>query len=243
MRFIAIFAWLIALALPAYAQVTAVPDFGATEVDVDALIKERFPRTLAFLEAEFPADHATLMGNIEVIDKQRGEANALLLLAYRQFVELRRKYAPRIVFAPTVAHAKMLGRLAGFYDLVFKTDGPEICGRFAQDGSAALFELGVAGKYARALDEQALVYFEAIAAAIETPEVSEPVKPEDWNFVMRRMVSAGAPPSFATTIARGNRGDRDLCPALGALLITSGVISEPEGARTRADFAKNLAGY
>jgi hypothetical protein len=129
------------------------------------------------------------------------------------------------------------------YDLVFKEEGPEVCGRFAQDGSAALFELGLSEKYAEALDQQSVVYFKSVVLAIENPEPSAPVRPGDWDVVLRLMLEAGAPPSFAATVAAGDPADPDLCPALTALLLTMSLMDEPEGQRVRADFAQNVAGY
>ena len=245
-RFVLLLA-VLCLCGPALAQGVAVtPDFSreprAEDVDVVTLIGERYPETLALLETEFPADHYALMQTLAEIDAVAGTKDALLL-AFKQFTELRRKYAERLRFAPTEAHAAMLGHLAAFYDLVFKTEGPEVCGRFAQDGTGVLFELGLSEIYARAIDQQSVAYFRAVVMAIETPEASEPVQPDDWARVFERMLGAGAPPSFAATIGGGNPRDPDLCPALTAMLFTSSLMDTPEGARTRADFARNVTGY
>lgn len=234
---------LLLLGAPALAQgVAATPDLRA-EVEVAGLTGERFDGTLALLEAEFPSDHRLLAATVEKIDQLSGEEDALLLVAFKQLTELKRKYAGRLRFAPTAAHAAVVGHLALLYDVLFKAEGPAACGRFARDGTAALFELGLAAKYAEPIDEQSVVFFEAVVMAIEDPEPSEAAKPADWETVMQRMIEAGAPPSFAATIGAGDPDDPDLCPALAALLFTISVMDTPEAARARADFAQNLTGY
>src|SRR5690606_27068701 len=132
---------------------------------------------------------------------------------------------------------------AVFYNEVFKLEGPEVCGRFARDGSGVLFERDVESKFATLLDQQAVAYFEAVVQAIETPEVSEPVLEEDWTVIFEYMIAAGAPPEFAKAIGGNDPGDPNLCPALGAMMLVSSTLATPEGERTRADFARNLTGY
>ncbi len=232
------------LTVPGLAQVTATPDLDRLgSLDVAAVIKSIYPRTLALLEHEFPDEHTELLRQLEASDEAEGEDSARLTLGFELMTELRRRYADRLAFAPGVNHSIMLGRLADFYDAVFDAEGSSVCGRFAHDGSAILFELGLAEKYAGALDLQSLAYFEAVVRSIEEPEIHEPVQPADWSAVLGIMVSAGAPQSYVETIAGGRPNDPDLCPAMAAVFRTSGLLDSPAGARTRADFAKNLAGY
>lgn len=233
---------------PVAAQgVTLAPDLSrlnrAAEVDVVALMAARYPETLALLEREFSDDHAALLQAFGAIGAQGGREEALLVRAFGELTELRRRYAERLRFAPGEAHAAMLGHLAAFYNLVFEIEGPVICGRFAQDGSGILFELGLSARYAGPLDQQSSAYFEAVVGAIERPEISEPVQPEDWGVVFEHMVAAGAPPAFVAAVGGGNPRDPNLCPALAAMMLTSSLLDTPEGARTRADFARNLTGY
>lgn len=232
---------------PVFAQgVTATPDLRRMQrggVAVVDLFEKQFEQTLALLEADFPADYRALIADLNVIDRMVGEESALLTLAFKRLTELRRKYAARLGFAPTTAHAVMLGHLAGFYDRVLEEQGVAVCGRFAQDGTAVLFELGLADTYADMIDRQSLAYFSAVVQSIETPEPSEAVRPEDWEIVMGRLLEAGAPPSFASSIAAGDAADPDLCPAFTTLLLTISLMETPEAARARADFAQSLTGY
>ena len=233
---------------PAAAQVAATPQL-PEEHDAEqaaALVRAlelHYPLTLALLEREFPADHAALMAVVEEIGGGEGQPVDLLLAASQQLAEVRRKYADRVVFAPGVSHPVMLGLLADFYDSVLATDGASVCGRFAHDGSAVLFELGLSGNYAGHLDRQSVAYFESVVLAIEAPEIAGALQPEDMAVLLAAMVRAGAPPSYVAAIAGGRPNDPNLCAAYAALFRTSGLLDSPEGARTRADFAKNLAGY
>jgi hypothetical protein len=172
-----------------------------------------------------------------------GKESALLTLAFKQLTDLRRHYAGRLRFAPTQSHAAMLSQLAALYDRVFKEEGMAVCGRLARDGTAVLFDLGVSDKYAELIDRQSVVYFEAIVQAIETPEPSEPARPEDWEAIMARLLEAGAPSSFAEAIGTGDPANPELCPALTTLFLTIALMETPAAARARADFAQNLAGY
>ena len=232
----------------AAAQVTATPDFqvGRNEeraAAVSAAFEAHYPRTLELLEREFPRDHADLIAAVAEIGGGEGTPAQLLLAAADQMTALRRKYADRVLFAPSFSHSIMLGLLADFYDRVFATEGVSVCGRFAHDGSAILFELGLSAKYAGNLDRQSLAFFEAVVQAIEAPDQGEAVRPEDWGVVIGAMIAAGAPERYAEAISGGRPNDPDLCPAYAALFRISGLLDAPAGIRTRADFAKNLAGY
>lgn len=224
--------------------VAVVPDLSpAGRFDLMAEVEKRYGRTLAIIKSEFPDDYPILISNIAAISWQGGEENRALLAAFGIITELRKKYADRLLFAPTASHAVMLGFLAEFYVAVLKDEGPEVCGRFAQDGSGVLFELGLSGKYADALDRQSLAYFDAVVRAIEAPEDNGVAGGEDLSAVLRAMIAAGAPQSFVRTISAGDRNDPDLCPALAAMFSTSSILDTPQGRRMRADFAKNLVGY
>lgn len=232
--------------LAAPGDVTAVPRLSPRAgepagFDLVAAVTVRYARTLALLKAEFPSDYASLMADIAGISWAGGDPDAALLGAFGKLTELRRKYAEKLLFAPSLAHSVMLGHLAEFYDSVFEAEGPAVCERFARDGSAVLFELGLSEKYARALDQQSAAFFEAVVQAIENPSYSGVATSEDWSAVLGTMVGAGAPQSYVAAISSG-RG-ADLCPALAAMFRTAGLLDTPAGQRTRADFAKNLTGY
>jgi hypothetical protein len=249
MRILLIIAMLLVSAAGAMAQVDSggvavVPDLSpAGRFDLMREVDKRYGRTLEIIKAEFPNDYPALMSGIAAISWQGGQEDRAMLAAFGLITELRKKYADRLMFAPSASHAVMLGFLADFYVTVFKAEGPQVCGRFAQDGSGVLFELGLSGKYADALDRQSLAYFDAVVKAIEAPEYAGAVVEADWGAVVKAMIVAGAPESFVRTISSGDRTDPDLCPALAAMFSTSSILDTPEGKRTRADFAKNLAGY
>ena len=230
---------------PAHAapgDVTATPGF-LRENGLIEEVSRRYPSTLALLKAEFSDDYSNLMAEIAAIGWQGGDPDAALLAAFTRLGAVREKYADRLQFAPTLSHAVILGRLADLYDAVLEAEGAAVCGRFAADGSAALFELGLAGRHARMLDEQSFAYFDAVVRAIETPANNGVATASDWSIVLAIMVRAGAPASYVATISSGDPKDPDLCPALAAMFRTSGLLDTPEGARVRADFAKNLSGY
>jgi hypothetical protein len=246
MRIFLCAAALLAGMFPTLAQdrgIVATPDFSPQFELVD-VVAARFERTVALIKSDFPDDYATLVASLAGISWQGSRDERIALLkAFEVLKELRRKYAERVAHAPSVSHAVMLGLLADFYDEVLKAEGPAVCGRFASDGSAVLFDLGLSAKYADRLDLQSVAYFDAVVKAIEEPENPGAVLPEDWNVLLGAMVAAGAPQSFVDTIARGDRNDPDLCPALATMFRASGLLDTPEGERTRADFARNLAGY
>ena len=247
MRFVLCLMLLFTACAPAVAQgVTATPDLRRMQrggVDVAALFERQFAQTGAVLRADFPADRRRLADDLKAIDRMAGPPTALMTLVFKRLTELKRPYAARLKFAPGAAQSALLAHLAGFYERLFEAEGAAVCGRFAQDGTAVLFELGLSEKYAQLIDRQSVAYLKAVVGAIETPEPSEPVRPEDWEAVMTRLLEAGAPPSFAATIAGGDPNDPDLCPALATLLLTISLMETPEAARARADFAQNLAGY
>lgn len=237
-------ALILMLPWPVHAQGVAVtPDLQSTSVSVARIVEAHFPRTLALLAAEFPVDHQALLEDLAAIDAEDGTERELGLLVAQRFTGLRRKYADRLQFAPSAAHSKMMSQLAAFYEKVHQTEGSAVCGRFAADGSAVLFDLGLSVAYAEFIDAQSVAFFEAVVGAIERPEYAGAASQDDWSFVVRKMVEAGAPASFAATIAGGDPDDPDLCLALAAMFVATALLDTPEGARTRADFARNLTGY
>jgi hypothetical protein len=209
----------------------------------EAVARERFARTLAAIEADFPDDFRLLDAHLGQIATAGVDEKNASILFFEQLTALRRKYAYKMIEAPTAAHAAILGRLAAFYDQVFAAEGPLVCGRFAHEGTGALFELGLGQKYAGLIDLQSAAYFAAVAAAFETPEYSGIAGRRDWNIVLETMIRAGMPRSYVEAISSGRGGDPDLCPAYSALFRGTGVLNTVEGSRIRADLAKNLVGY
>lgn len=233
---------------PSLAQgVTATPDIvepnSPGDVDVLGIMGRLYGRTLTLMQAEFPADYALLARRLAEIDALAGDERSLLLASFEAVADVRRKYAEKLMFAPSIGHSVMLGLLADFYQRVLLEEGATVCGRFARDGSGVLFELGLSAKYATLLDLQSQAFFQAVVQAIEAPDYSAPPTPEDWGSVLRVMVAAGAPQSYVDTIARGDASDPDLCRALATMFRTAGLLDTPPGKRVRADFARNLSGY
>jgi hypothetical protein len=126
---------------------------------------------------------------------------------------------------------------------VLKSDGPGGCGVFAQNGSGVLFQLGRSDGYARQIDLQSAVYFEAVAGAIEQPEYYGELKQSDFGALLAALAAAGVPKSYADAIVSGKPSNPELCPALITMFKAAAVFDTPEGLRVRADLAKNLAGY
>lgn len=218
------------------AEETADPAFSQ-------LFAERNARTLAVLEAEFPTDHKALMIRIGAIE--RGGQSRMLMLSgsFDAIGAIRRKYATRLQYAPPQALANLLLAAAGFHEAVLAGEGPGGCGVFAQNGTGALFQLSRSDAYARQIDLQSAMYFEAVAGAIEQPEYYGDPRQSDFAALLTVMGAAGVPQSYAATIARGQPSDPDLCPALATMFKAAAALDTPEGLRVRADLAKNLAGY
>jgi hypothetical protein len=230
-----IFTALVVLTAAAPAQDTA-PAFSK-------LFAERNARTLAVLEAEFPADYRALMIRIGAVERS-GQSEMLKLSgSFAAVSDIRRKYAGRLRFAPPDALAALLTAAAGFHDAVLEGEGVGTCGVFAQNGTGALYQLSRSEPYAREIDLQSALYFEAVAAAIERPEYYGETSQADFAALLAAMGAAGVPPGYAASIAGGRPSDPDFCPALSTMFKAAAVFDTPEGLRVRADLAKNLAGY
>jgi hypothetical protein len=225
--------------------VVATPDINTNpnRFDILGAMTARYPRTFAFVKEEFPDDYATLVSTIAGIGLTDADQRTAMLAGFEQMKEMRARYADKIRFAPTISHVLMLQLVAEFHELVLKDEGPAVCGRFASDGSAALFAAGLAEKYAERLDLQSFAYLDAVVKAIEAPDDNGVATPEDWSEVMGEMIKAGAPRSFVAAIARPDPRDPDLCPALSALFRATSILATPAAGRVRADLAGNLAGY
>lgn len=249
MRLIALLFALALSVLPATAQeggVAATPDVLPGSGDGLRLLAEverRFPRSLALIKQEFPDDYPGLVASISAVSWQGGEEKVALLKAFELLKAQRQKYRDKAVFAPSNLQAASLQILAHLFQEVFKAEGSQVCGRFAQDGSAVLFDLGISDKYTELLDLQATAYLAMVVKGIEEPDYAGELKPEDWGQVLGAMVTSGMPKSYVQTISKGDRNDPDLCPAMASMMLASALLNTPEGARTRADFARNLAGY
>lgn len=222
---------------------SAVEKSAGNAADPSALLRERLPLSFAVLEADFPADLRALLETIEQAQRAGMAARTMPTQVFGELTAIRKKYAAKLLFAPGPALQSVLIRLAYFYDDVLVSAGPGVCGRFAQDGSGVLFDLGVQDQYWQALDLQTEAYLSAVVQAIETPEYYGVAADADWGVVFAAMVGRGSPLSYVATISAGDRNDPDLCPALAAMFRTSAALDAPEGARTRADLAQNLTGY
>lgn len=227
-------------------SVVAAPDLTpapSEDFDLRAELTTRFSRTFEIMQREFPDDYAAMVASLAAISWQGVDDKTALVASFEVIKTVRRKYADRLRFAPTVALGVMLGLLADFYDAVARTDGAQVCARFALDGSSALFGLGLSEKYIEELDLQSVAFFDAVAKAIETPEFREVAAESDWIAVYRAMVEAGAPQRFVEVLTRGELRAPELCTAYATLFRAAGLIETPEANRVRGDLAQNLAGY
>jgi hypothetical protein len=215
----------------------------AEDAPFGKVVAERNPRTLAVLEAEFPADHRALMIRIGALERS-GQSQMLMLSgAFDAIGSIRRKYADRLQYAPPDALSALLTTAAGFHASVLEGEGPGGCGVFAQNGTGTLFQLGKSKAYRREIDLQSAMYFEAVAGAIERPEYYGEPQQADLAALFAVLAAAGVPETYVPAIVSGRPSDPDLCPALIAMFKAAAIFDTPEGLRARADLAKNLAGY
>lgn len=212
----------------------------------EAGFAERFaarnPLTLAVLESEFPSDLTLLEVRLRAIETL-GQGELVAAAAFNAVGEIRRKYAPRIRFAPPEALASLLQATASFHEAVFAGEGPAACGLFAQNGTGTLFQLSLADKYAAEIDRQTALFLETVVAAIEQPESYGPTGEQDFAALLAVMGRAGVPASYGVAIASGRPENDELCPALATMFKAAAVFDTPAGLRVRADLAQNLAGY
>jgi hypothetical protein len=235
-RFLAFIATLAVLASGAASAQDAGPDFSTR-------FAERNPKTLAVLEAEFPSDLKALVIRLGAIGRSGQSSMLMFSGAFDALGSIRRKYANRLQYAPPDALAALLVAAAGFHQSVLTGEGAGGCGVFAQNGTGTLFQLNRSETYAREIDLQSAMYFEAVAEAIERPEYYGELQQSDFAALLAVMAAAGMPKTYAASIASGKPSDPDFCPALIAMFKAAAVFDTPEGLRVRADLARNLAGY
>jgi len=231
MRRLLVLLTLLVIASPAMAQTSPALE----------RFRQDFPQTIAVLDREFPADLGRIEARLAALpaaEAARGPETSFKLL-----VELRRKYAPRLAFAPAEALSLLLAATAEFHETVFRGEGPEGCGLFAQNGTGALFQRGVALRYGRAIDTQGTLFMLAVSAAIEQPEVHGETTEADFAALLVALAQAGLPEIQARAIGSGDPGDPNYCPALAAMFRAASVFDTPQGFRVRADLAQNLTGY
>ena len=213
----------------------------------EAGFAERFaarnPLTLAVLASEFPSDLTLLEVRLRAIETL-GQGDLIAgAAAFNAVGEIRKKYAPRIRFAPPEALASLLQATASFHEAVFAGEGPAACGLFAQNGTGTLFQLSLSDKYAAEIDRQSALFLEAVVAAIERPEAYGPTGEQDFATLLAVMGRAGVPASYGVAIASGRPENDELCPALATMFKAAAAFDAPQGLRVRADLAQNLAGY
>lgn len=207
------------------------------------LFAERNPRTIAVLKAEFPDDLRALLQRIDAISASDQSLKIKLSGGFDAVRGIRKKYAPRLAFAPPEALAGLLVAAAGYHEAVLGGEGPGGCGVFAQNGTGTLFQLDRSELYAKEIDLQSALYLEAVAAGIETPEYYGDVTQDDFNELLAVMAKAGVSKDYLTALAGGKPSDPNLCPALVTMFKSAAVVDTPAGLRVRADLAKNLTGY
>lgn len=215
----------------------------ATGPALERVFMLRNPRTMAILDADFPREHAAVLASLRLLEGSDMPLERKLEVMFAQLKDIRSQYAARLRFAPVRAQQMMVAVLGGFMAQVEREVGAETCGVFARDGSGALFQAGVAERFAAAIDAQSAAFLTAVVAAIEDPEIHDPIQQEDWAAVFAQMGQLGHPRSFVETIAKGSVDDPELCTALGAMFRTAALMPGPAAARFRADFAQKLGGY
>jgi hypothetical protein len=213
------------------------------EPTVERLFLQRNSRTMAILQMDFPRDHDAIMASIALLEHAELPVERKLELLFVQLKDIRNRYAERLRFAPEPNQQLVMAVLGGFMLEVEREVGTATCGMFARDGTGALFEAGVAGRFAAAIDSQSAAYLAAIVASIENPEIHEPIQQADWSAVFAQMGRLGHPLSYVESIAKGAVEDPDLCPALGSMFRTAALMPGINAARFRADFVSKLAGY
>ena len=243
MRFLLVLAAILVAAIgPAFAQggdgVAVVPDISAAgRFDLMAEVGKRYGQTLEVIKSEFPDDYAVLMANIAGLSWQGGEENRALLGAFGILTELKKKYASRLPFAPSRNHTGMLGSLAKFY-VAYPTARERSVRpvRARQVGRAV--RAGAFGQVRGGARRAVRRLFRGRCRGHRDAGIQRRRAAGDWSAVMNAMLAAGRPQSFVKTISEGNRADPDLCPALSAMFVTSGVLDTPEGRRTRRSRAE-----
>jgi len=204
---------------------------------------ERNARTLAVLEAEFPQDHRTLMIRIGAIERSQQSEMLKLSASFAAIGDVRKKYAPRLRFAPPVALERLLRSAAAFHERVLELDGEATCSAFARSGTGVLFQLASSDKYLVEIDRQSAEYFSAVTQGIEHPEFYGEQQQDDLALVLRGMLAAGSSQEQVALILAGRPNAEGYCAALAAMFRVASVMDAPQGLRARADLAVNLAGY
>lgn len=234
------FATIAFLAITSYSLAQDAP--AATPL-LSTVLAQNYEQTFAVLEADFPDDFKALTAAIKEIELKPVKDEIKQATAFKLLTDLRKKYRHRMPFAPQADQSKILLHLADFHDAVFKVEGPKVCGNFALNGAAALFETGSFTRYAEQLDTQSAAYFKAIVSAIESPDYHGPVTQNDWSAVLGAMVGGGAPESYLKVLADNKSDIPERCPALVAMFRTAALLKGPEGERARSDLAQNVTGY
>ncbi|WP_072339984.1 hypothetical protein [Devosia enhydra] len=211
--------------------------------NVEQVFQQRNARTLAILDADFPRDHEALLAAARALRHADLTLDQKLERLFAMMSDTRKRYAERLRFAPGPQHRLMMGVLGAFMAEVDRVAGSEVCTAFAQDGTGALFQSGVASQFSAAIDVQSAAYFAAVVAAIENPEIHPPVLEADWSAVFAQMARDGHPLSYVESIAGGSPDDPALCSALSAMFRSAALMPGAPGERFRADFAPKLAGY
>lgn len=230
-------------ALPVQAQgVVATPRFNLG-TDVAKVFESYYPKTMAVLQADFPAEYAGMQNVLRQLQQVRGTDEARLTAAFVALTKIRKKYADRLNNAPPETVRRMWGLLAEFHQTVLKNQGAKFCGEFATNGAGTLFQHGAAGVYAARLDAQSEAYFNAVVAAIENPEVYGEPDETDWSLAGMAMIANGGSEDDIKRILANDPRDPLLCKSLADFFLILAALDQPFSKRVLANFAPAAAGY
>lgn len=229
--------------LPAQAQgVVATPRLNLG-MDVAKVFESYYPKTMAVLHADFPAEYAGMQNVLRELQKVRGTDEARMTAAFVALTKIRKKYADRLHNAPPDSVKRVWGLLAEFHQAVLKDQGAKFCGDFAVNGSGTLFQHGAAGHYAARLDAQSEAYFNAVVAAIENPEIYGEPDDTDWSLAGMAMIANGGSEDDIKRILANDPRDPQLCASLADFFLILAALDQPFSKRVLANFAPAASGY
>jgi hypothetical protein len=230
---------------------TANDDEGAMNLSDAELAMREFltganPQTLGILDDRFPDElnrlEQTLNGVIEGAQADFDHEAALEGFAEVIATE-RQSYVSIITTAPDAALQAAITSLRDFMQKVYDTEGPEICGRFANEGSSVLYETDIAEHYSAELDRQSALFLAAAADARDTPTDHGEASDADLQATFNKMLKEGGTQHQIDVLAAQDPTDPEVCPALINMLSALAILEGDVGARSRAYFLPDFVGY
>lgn len=211
-----------------------------TTQDVERSLLEQKVSIYPILKEKFPSDFEALLGALASIAKSRRSMAEIKLAAANEVARIRKKYSGYILRADDDDLRSILGLSIKLHQSAFDRGGYLLCNELANRGPTAL--LGRESEYIGILNDQGAAYFEAVANAIarNSGAIAE-VTESDWIELEALMAKQGFPDRYLDVISRQDMTDRELCPALIALMSTALQVSGESGIRLRASFVNSMA--